>query len=283
VQGAKGQIGVGKNVSAYYEWSQSRISAALAAVSQLGAQLGDAPYQTARTALDPLILRDTYRTRDRTVGLELKTSDVAALKGTLSVGYNYDHEAPSCKPAGSVVECLPSQGRTGSLTAAASAAVGDFAVAGSYKPTFYQGARSTLQSERVYNAALAYQFEKCTSLILSASNDAGIISFSPDGAISSTFAAEIDAQIPSRALDREVLPTVVVGMSNSFASDTVSYTGLNPLGARVAVPIPFRTHTFSFYTGLRLGNRAFRATVMPKCLPKASDDRKKSAPAAHAP
>jgi hypothetical protein len=269
VQGAKGQVGLGKTVSAYYELSQGRISASLAAVSQLGTQLGDAPYQAAREALVPGILGQTYGTRDQTVGLQLKTNDATALKSALNMGYNFEHVAPSCTVVGAVVECLRSQGKTGSLTAAASFAVGDFALAGSYKPTFYQGARSTLQSERVYNVALAYQYDKCTSLVLSASNDAGIISFSPDGAISSTFSVELDSQMRTHALDPGLLPTLVVGMSNNFGSDSATYKGLNALtGAPVSFSAPFRTHTISFYTALRLGNRSFRAAVTPKCLPK---------------
>ena len=144
-------------------------------------------------------------------------------------------------------------------------ALPDFALAGSYKPTFYQGARSTLQSERVYNAALVARLFKCSSLVLAASNDAGIVGFSPDGSIASTFSAEIDSQMRWNAL----LPTAIVGIANSFASDSASYAGTNPFtGARETASIPFRTHTVSFYTALRIGNRSFRASTMPKCLPK---------------
>lgn len=267
LQGAKGTVGVGKNVSAFYEWSRSRISAALAAVSQLGAQLGDTPYQTARAALVPGILRETYATRDQTVGLELHTKDTTLLKSALKVGYNFEHVAPKCSVFGAVIECNRPDGPTGSLNAELSFALPDLAIAGSYKPTFYQGARSTLQSERVYNAAVTVRVLKCSSLVLSASNDAGILGFSPDGGISSTFAMELDSQMRLGAL----LPTAIVGVANSFASDSASYSGVNPFtGIRETASIPFRTHSVSFYTALRLGNRSFRASTNAKCLPKAS-------------
>jgi|GEM_PF-6803632 len=264
---AKLSVGAGKSISAFYEWSESRISAALTAVSLLGSQLGDTPYQTARASLVQPLLGQTYATRDQTVGVELKTNDAASLKGAFSLGYIFDHEAPSCNVVGAVIECLRSQGRTSSLTAQASFAMAEFTLGGSYKPSFYQGARSTLQSERVYNVALAYQASKCTSLIISASNDAGIVGFSPDGSISSTFSAELDSQTFFRFLGPDLLPTVLVGFSNSFGSDKATYTGINPnTTQRESLTVPFRTHSVSFYTGLRVGNHAFRKTVMPDCL-----------------
>ena len=269
-------VGAGKSISVFYEWSESRISAALAAVSLLGSQLGDTPYQTARASLVQPLLGQTYATRDQTVGLELKSNAAATLKSAFSLGYNFDHEAPSCNVVGAVIECLRSQGRTGSLTAQASFATAKFALGGSYKPSFYQGARSTLQSERVYNAALAYQASKCTSLIVSASNDAGIVGSFPDGSISSTFSAELDSQTFFGFLGPDLLPTVLVGFSNSFGSDKATYTGVNPNTLqRESFNAPFRTHSISFYTGLRIGNHAFRKTVMPDCLPddKATDKK----------
>lgn len=262
-------VGAGKSISVFYEWSESRISAVLTTVSLLGSQLGDTPYQTARMSLVQPLLGQTYATRDQTVGAELKTNDAATLKSAFSLGYNFDHEAPSCELVGAVIECLRSQGRTGSLTAQVSFAMAKFALGGSYKPSFYQGARSTLQSERVYNATLAYQSSKCTSLIVSASNDAGIVGFFPDGSISSTFAAELDSQTFLRALGPKLLPTVLVGFSNSFGFDKATYAGINPSTTqRESFAIPFRTHSVSFYAGLRVGNHAFRKTVMPDCLPK---------------
>jgi hypothetical protein len=275
VRSAKVQIRVYKSISAYYEATESRLSAALAAVSQLGNQLGDAPYQTARTAIVAQTLSETFTARDQTVGLALKSDERSALKAGLIVGYDFDHVAPSCKtamaPTMNVIECERALRRTRTLTSVMNVSLPNLTFAASYKPTFYQGARSTVEAERVYNVALAYQYLKCTSVILSASNDAGTLGFFPDGTISSTFAAEMNTQLPW-PIQHGLLPTLVLGFSNNIGAETVNYVGTDPFnGMPATVPIPFRTRSVSFYTALRIGNKSFRASTMPKCLPKSED------------
>jgi hypothetical protein len=263
---------VAPNLSISYELLFGTISAPLASVAQLGGQLGDAPYENARLLLNPVLLKSLYSTSDRTVAVSYKSSGFAN-NGTISAtaGYDYDHEAPTCKLPDTIIECTPPT-RTGQLTAQAGLSLGSFGLALSYKPTFFEGSRSISQSERVYNVGSSYSVPSiCTTLFVAASNDAGVVASTPDQVLSASFSAELDSQLvinDRRSGTPWLQPTLVVGASNSFGTGSAKYTGVSPItGDQLKVAIPYRTHTPSFYVALRLGNRASRLAAPKSCQP----------------
>ncbi len=263
---AKLSVGVGKDIALFYRWDDGRVSAVLAAVTLIGSDLGDTPYQTAAATIVPGIRTRVYDTRDQGVGFTWNFAGEPDTKGTVSLEWDFDHVAPTCRigsnGVSSGVACFPPGPSTETVAFSAGVASGPITLAGQYKPAFFDGARGALETNWVFDAAAAYQVDKCDSLIVSASNDATVLAPTAPGNIASSVSAELDSQLRIGGY----APTLIVGTSNNFGSDKASYTGLNPIiGATEKVNLPFRTHTVAFYTALRLGNREYRNTLAPKC------------------
>jgi hypothetical protein len=258
---------IGKDAEVSYEWSQSRISAALAAVQQLGtSELGDTPYETALAALPPPNLQQTYTTHDQSVALTLLGSAVGG-KGGVSVSYNFDLLKPDCTIAAAAVLCSPPGRPTSALSVAAGVSYNNFSLGGAYQPSFFRGARGTSESERVYDVAASYYDGRCTSFVLAASNDANVLS-PVAGNVSSNVSAEVDAQLP-HDIGNGIMPSVVLGFTNAFGSNNAQYAGTNPVtGANLTLSLPYQAHTYTVYAALRLVNVAYRTTAQSKCTPK---------------
>jgi hypothetical protein len=74
--------------------------------------------------------------------------------------------------------------------------------------------------------------------------------------------------IQSIFMHAEIAPTLFVGISNTFGYQETDYTGTFPgFPTPQTVPVLTPNHTYTFYTGVRLGNRAFRSLLPQGCGP----------------
>ncbi len=272
-QDAKLSFNFTDSVGLFYEIQGSRVTAPLAAVNKLGGQLGDAPYQGAVNQLDPKALPVLLSSHDQSVGFNYgKTTEGSQL--TFTFGYGFDHAEPVCVMAPPPVSATPlsapmiircSQGvPTKSYTLGGSIVANNVTLAASWVPTYYREARSSSPpSERVYNLVFGYKLNPCDGILVTATNDAGVLSLSSIGRLQSAFQAELDIQ-RGFGLYRTnaLLPTLFVGMQNKFGFVQTAYTNtVVPPAVTSIFPAALATHQVTLYTGVRFGNRAFRASA----------------------
>jgi hypothetical protein len=266
-------------LGAFYSVSGTRQTGTLAAVSALGAQLGDDPFQAVIDLMDPRLRRNELEAHDYTVGLTVSPTSLVRL----SVGYDFDSLAPFCETGSNTQPFLPGATpvtttlvacgpgiRQRFITGTASITSGQFTLAGAIKPTYEIGGRVSSPNNRLYKALFAWQIDKCSSLTVTTTNDSGALSSSTVGQLGSGVQAELTSELRSHFLGLTNPPTVVVGITNVFGFAETPYTGgISPVAPQFSVALPYATHTRTFYSGLRLGNPAFRrvAGVDDACLP----------------
>lgn len=261
----------------FYEIGDTRLSPPLALInSPFGKQLGDAPYQGAVNQLIA-VRQPLLAARDQSIGINVQGLKNAAGDATLTFtgAYDFNHVVPNCRQSFRVLSLggatTPSlfpfytcgQGvPTRTYTIGGSIQTDKVTFGASYVPTYYREARSNTTLERVYNVVFAYRFNPCDALVLTASNDSGILTTSSLGRLQNTFQAELDLQRTFGLFDpHAVAPTVFAGVSNQFALATANYSATVGTQPSIVFPVVYQTHAFTFYTGVRLGNRAFRATL----------------------
>ena len=272
------QFGYGK-YALFYEWTQGRVSAPLAAVNSLANKLGDTPYQTAVRYLSSGNVGTTFPLKDEQIGLSA-TPSFGKFKGGVDVGYIFYHRAPTCSipvPT-ALILCTEPAVPTRQLTVDGSLVYNDSAAISAYVKPPFLNARNESESRQTYNIATAFLIRSCAAVVLSATNDADVLPNSTTQSISSSVAAEVDYEIRTEyvAGDRRqdpnapgLLPTLVVGATNTFATQNVDYTGINPAtSSKTTLSLPFGTHSPSFYVGLRLVTRSLRQSLLSgKCVP----------------
>ena len=289
-QDAKLTFNFSDYVGAFYEIQGTRLTAPLAAVNKLGGQLGDAPYQGAvNQLLSPL--SSSLSSHDQTVGINLSGTTKQGSQLTFTFGYGFDHLEPDCTSgpvAASVVPfttrtaivCRPGLGTT-SYTLGGSIVASNVTLAASLVPTYFREARSSSPlAERVYNVVFGYKLNPCDGILVTATNDAGVLTLSSIGRLQSAFQAELDVQ-RGFGLYRTnaLLPTLFFGVQNKYGFSPTAYTGvIAPATVTSVFPAAITTHQVTVYTGLRLGNRAFRASTAPDptCAPPPKDAANRS-------